>query len=275
MSCIEKSCVFPVAKDGYCAIHARMFEEAKALERPYYDTGHTEHVLIRGAVYRYTEKAPFVRSGVSVCGAIEYDAATDFLRCHECGEFFENLGVHIGHHEMGQDEYREKHGLNARTPLANYRLRQIRSVACTARRQYEKARQHLFKKGNGSTGGRTGQKKMMLELLNARGNCKAQIVEKLKEAAAELGRRPKERELVEFDTNWTTVRKYFGSMDKAMKASGIPEDIPDCKCVKCGHEWFSEKGIPEKCPNTPCQTKFWRAQAEVSTTQTERAVCLD
>lgn len=257
MNCVEKSCVFPVVKDGYCAIHARMFEEAELTKRPYYDTGHTEHVLIRGAVYKYAEKAPFVRSGVSICGALEYDAARDFLRCHECGEFFENLGVHISHHEMGQDEYREKHGLNLRTPLANYRLRTIRSAACTTRKQYEKAASHLFKKGNKSRG-RLGQKKMMLELLNARGNCKAQILEKLKEAALRLGRRPKERELVDCETNWMIVRKYFGSMNKAMEAAGIPEDVPDCKCAKCGHEWFSEKGLPEKCPNTLCQTRFWR-----------------
>lgn len=259
MSCLEKSCVFPVAKDGYCAIHARMFDEAQVSKRPYYDTGHTEYVLLRGAVFKYAEKAPFVRSGVSVCGAIEYDAARDFLRCHECGEFFENLGVHIGSHEISQDEYREKHGLNLRTPLANYRLREIRSVACVSRKQYEKAAPYLFKKGSKS-GGRTGQKKMMLELLNARGNCSEQVLGKLKEAATQLGRRPKQRELCDFEINWMLIRKYFGSMDKAMEAAGIPKDVPDCKCVECGHEWFSEKGLPEKCPNTPCQTKYWRAR---------------
>lgn len=255
MCCTEKGCVWPAENEGLCAIHFRNKKEEKLLRRPYYDTGHTEFVLIRGEVYKTAEKAPFVISGVSFCGAIEYDAARDFLRCHECGEFFENLGVHIAYHEMNQQQYREKHGISLKTPLANTRLRDIRKTAAIERKQWTTSNA-IFKKGNRSTP--VGQKKNYLELMNARGNCKAQTLEKLSQAAIQMGRRPTQRELVDFDINWMTIRKYFGSMGKAMELAGIPEDVPDCECVKCGYKWFSKKGIPEKCPNTPCQTKFWK-----------------
>ena len=71
------------------------------------------HVLIRGHVFKWEEKEPFVQSGVSVAGAVEYDFANDKLRCHECGEWFLNLGSHIAqYHQMKTEEYRLKHGLN-------------------------------------------------------------------------------------------------------------------------------------------------------------------
>lgn len=213
---MQKACVFEVVRDGLCAIHYRDIQEALTKERPYYDTGHTEHVLIRGNVYKYAEKAPFVRSGVSVSGGIEYDAARDFLRCHECGEFFQNLGVHISLHEMSQEQYREKHGISRATPLANTRLRDIRRDAAVARQQHKTGKQ--FCKGNKR---QTSSSYITVELVNARGNCKLQLLEKLSELAKKLGRTPTARELIDNNIPASALRNYFGGIGNAVKLIGL------------------------------------------------------
>lgn len=83
-----------------------------------------EHVLIRGKVLLYKQKAPFVSSGVSIKGAIEYDPVEDKLRCHECGDWFKNLGLHAARaHGLPARAYKPKHGLRQGTALLNEKLR--------------------------------------------------------------------------------------------------------------------------------------------------------
>jgi hypothetical protein len=73
---------------------------------------HAEQVLIRGKVFLYKQKAPFVPSGKSVLGALEYDEATDRVRCHECGEWFGSVGQHARRaHMLSPKDYNARHGL--------------------------------------------------------------------------------------------------------------------------------------------------------------------
>jgi len=41
-----------------------------------------EHVIIRGHVFTREEKSPFVVSGESLLGALEYNQDTDETKCH-------------------------------------------------------------------------------------------------------------------------------------------------------------------------------------------------
>lgn len=75
------------------------------------------HVLIRGHVFTYAEKSPFVASGMSVLGALEYDEAADRLKCHECGMWVRGLGNHVRTHGMKRREYNRKHGMSASRAL--------------------------------------------------------------------------------------------------------------------------------------------------------------
>lgn len=75
-------------------------------------------VIIRGHVFDYAEKAPFVTSGKSVLGALEYNPETETVKCHECGEWFSSIGKHCFHiHEIPAVDYKVKHGLQQITPL--------------------------------------------------------------------------------------------------------------------------------------------------------------
>jgi hypothetical protein len=41
------------------------------------------YVIICGQVFRYEDKSPFVPSGRSVNGALEYDKSGESIKCHE------------------------------------------------------------------------------------------------------------------------------------------------------------------------------------------------
>jgi hypothetical protein len=51
-----------------------------------------ESVIIRGHVFPRAEKEPFVASGESLLGALEYNQETDQTKCHECGKMNGCLG---------------------------------------------------------------------------------------------------------------------------------------------------------------------------------------
>lgn len=75
-------------------------------------------VLMAGQLFTFAERAPFLSSGESIGGAIEYDEEHDQLRCHECGKWFTDIGTHLRHrHDLSAREYKIKHGLLLKTSL--------------------------------------------------------------------------------------------------------------------------------------------------------------
>jgi hypothetical protein len=79
--------------------------------------GRETHIIISGTMFPWAEKAPYVRSGESVLGAVEYDAKTDRIKCHECGEWEAHVGIHLKAHGDNAKAYRLRHGLNIGSPL--------------------------------------------------------------------------------------------------------------------------------------------------------------
>lgn len=194
---------------------------------------HASHVLIRGHVFTYKEKAPFVASGVSVLGALEYDKERDELRCHECGCWFDSLTTHLKKHHVGVEQYKLKHGLNVRTGLVSLKNRKARaavamrtvatvgtpmtrgdlrfSVAATAtaRREACAARPN----------------KRWAERNNNIGRCGAQLLFRIQLRAAEIGHTPTTYELAEAGMPLSSIIAEFGSHNQAIAAAGLVENI--------------------------------------------------
>jgi hypothetical protein len=86
------------------------------------------HVLIRGHLFTHTEKAPFVSSGESLLGALEYDLARDLVKCHECGAWKRGLGAHVLRvHGINRLDYAQKHGLRKCAALSSPTVRKQKS----------------------------------------------------------------------------------------------------------------------------------------------------
>lgn len=182
-------------------------------------------VIIAGQVFPYTEKAPFVFSGMSVLGAIEYDSDEDLLRCHECGNWYGSLASHISlgeHDNMTVREYKQRHGLNYKTALLCFRQRAMRSTV--ARKHLPQVRKTLPK---GNTLGsshqslerttRTGAavlkvtvKRESAEARNKTSTCQAQIAFRLKSLAATLGRTPTGADIEQIGLSISTIFSVFG-----------------------------------------------------------------
>jgi hypothetical protein len=159
-----------------------------------------EQVLIRGKCFLYRQKAPFVPSGHSVHGALEYNEAREKIRCHECGEWYQTLSQHLGKiHKISAAEYKDRHGLRRRTPLW---------APTMSARMSQRIKALLI----GGGGFRIGQfahipqavrasvttreaKAFPGEMRNEHGTCQAQILNRLRELSEKFGRTPSKTEI--------------------------------------------------------------------------------
>lgn len=83
-----------------------------------YDAGQkAQKVRVRGEIFSWKEKAPYVASGFSILGGVELSVDEKEVRCHECGEWRECLTAHIRIHRMRAREYRIRHGINMASSL--------------------------------------------------------------------------------------------------------------------------------------------------------------
>jgi hypothetical protein len=157
-----------------------------------------QYVRINGKTFLYKQKAPFSASGMSVFAAIEYDPEADKVRCHECGDWFEQLGKHFASaHGMTARNYKIKHGLNLNSAMVNEKIRisHSRSQAARVAADPEKHRLILLKARMACAfRGRTNHRPFA-EKRNERNTCPAQLIEKIKQAADHFGGTPTKKEL--------------------------------------------------------------------------------
>ncbi len=185
---------------------------------------HAEHILIHGHVFKWEEKAPFVPCGVSIQGAIEYRPKTDEMRCHECGEWFSNLGSHVRVHDVSVATYKLTHGLVVRTNLTSQATR-IKYRA-NIERQGSRERRINNLKACVKTGNR--QKRVDFETRNARNKCNAQMLFTIKRFILANGRNPVIRELKDIGLHSTDLSKAFNGAkldDIYVMASGSGEEL--------------------------------------------------
>jgi hypothetical protein len=182
-----------------------------------------EHVLIRGKCFLYRQKAPFVPSGISIHGALEYEEATDRVRCHECGGWFRMLTTHLPKvHNLTAAEYRQKHGLRRRSVLCGPRL--CADMRSGKEESYERLRERTrtpewrakfgamarANAGKQPAGARMQlAREEMPERLNETGHCRAQLTQRLRELHAQYGGVPTNAQLAEDGIHLPSVLLAF------------------------------------------------------------------
>lgn len=182
-------------------------------------------VIVCGMVFRWEEKAPFVDSGASVQGALEYDSDADALKCHECGDWFVNLSNHVARsHGIAPRMYKIQHGLAQSSALVGIQLRQrMKDEAKRAdREQYLKPGRDQCTRGL-EAGRKSGEASSAAacEKRNLRQRCKAQLSQRLAAIAADLGRRPKYRELLGMGIDLRSAAASLGvSPKQLLRSSG-------------------------------------------------------
>jgi hypothetical protein len=197
-------------------------------------SNHAAKVIIRGYVFEWDDKAPFVPSGVSVYGAIEWDEAQDKIRCHECGEWYKDLASHVNQgHTLDTREYRERHGLRLSTPLWAFSLRR------NTQERFKTKTGMGFKPGNrhGQFGGRSRGNRSGAETANMNGRCCAQELFKIQTLAAQLGRTPTVKELEENKLCAKRLRvKFNASMADILRMAGLTPNPPGPSVSKLDNE---------------------------------------
>lgn len=185
------------------------------------------HVKINGQTYLYQQKAPFVASGESVKGALEYNPSTDKIRCHECGRWFGHVGSHAAQaHGLLSEDYKTKHGLKQSTALIAEGPRSALVLS-----GHRVAREHILKIGaqtrivTQTSLGLERRRLTRYEQRNERSTCHEQLLAKLRELADRLGRTPTIHEAREagispsstklaFNCKWPKVMELVGLMPR-------------------------------------------------------------
>lgn len=180
-------------------------------------------VRIDGELVFYKDKAPYVPSGHSVKGGLEYDEAEDKVKCHECGEWFHSLASHVvkGHQMMAAD-YKRQHGLKQSSALVSEGLRHA-LVAKKSGYYWEKlndqaamrAHMEMMQKRRRKPSGRRHRVDWS-EYRNRHGLCHAQLLESVRALVETVGRFPRTSDLKEHGLLRKTLIARFGSLEQAV-----------------------------------------------------------
>lgn len=170
-------------------------------------------VIIRGHIFDYEEKAPFMVSGASVLGAIEYDAGRDMLRCHECGEWFSSVCSHaVAVHKLSGSDYKRRHGLRLRSSLISRKL--ASDIAQNLRARAGGNTMHGFRSGHTpkASAPRALRQAHNWEKKNEDGRCRAQLIFKIQTLAARLQHTPTVAEMDSAGINHCSLRQVFDGL---------------------------------------------------------------
>jgi hypothetical protein len=208
-------------------------------------------VIIRGHVFGYEEKAPFVASGCSVLGALEYDEDKGCVKCHECGEWFPCISwTHLKFkHKKTIRQYKERHGFNMGTALCTPMFSEMRKIGSSKLGPEQRAhrtavlieagREH--KRVHGTNKSNRG---LQLERSNIIGRCHSQMLWRIQVMAAELGRTPTSREIAARGFDELLVLTRFGGYAKMFELAGL-EKRPYGKRITDDYGKLPE-GFPSK-----------------------------
>jgi len=211
---------------------------------------HSTHVLIRGHVFTYAEKAPFMPSGMSVLGALEYDEATDQTKCHECGEWRNELGHHIRQHELSRVDYNQRHGIRIKSPLTGPKKRAVATKQSRATRQR-----------NGTPAGCAANRVKRTRTVAAftpnshteRNRCTAQLIYRIQVTAAKVGCTPSQTDLRAAGLRVEVIERRFGNLTRAMLAAGLNPNVVGAVPARGERR----KDLPENFPTIKEIKKRW------------------
>lgn len=166
-----------------------------------------------GSVYFYNYKEPLMPyvGGYGYVGALIHDQGSDELQCHLCGVWKAHLPQHLRReHNTSAAEYRNEVGLNVRTALVSEKIRAV--LIENGVRNYKNL---SSKAKRGSKKGRPAPKTTS-ERKNNTNTCPEQLLERLRQLIAKLGRTPTMEEI----TFRPTLVNVYGSVKNALEIIG-------------------------------------------------------
>lgn len=179
-----------------------------------------DDVLIAGILFPFEAKEPFVRSGHGPFGAFASNRLTGKIKCHECGTWWNDLGVHVVRtHEIPVRQYQIRHGLRSATGLASHRHRSLKSQQARTRSAKPPIRSLSHEEAQAVGRGAAVAARVRAnmgkgwsvspEQANLKGKCQAQIVATIKKIAGELRRTPTTKELNDYGIWHHGIRHLF------------------------------------------------------------------
>ena len=139
---------------------------------------------------KYVPPFEKVKGGFGFMGVIVEDFNCGKIQCHVCGEWFEQMAMHLLHkHKLSSEEYKIKFGLLQSTALKNKKMRLKQSAVMIKLRKENKGNRLKFKRNNLFAGNRKDKPKAV-ESKNKYGVCDLQITEKVIELSKELKKVP-------------------------------------------------------------------------------------
>lgn len=183
------------------------------------------------AVYvDYKEPLTKVKGGYGYLGVLCTNKTETHLQCHECGLFFRHLGAHVQRgHGIKADQYREKYQLRKTTglvPRATHEAMKRRvenADSLTKLKRITGLRKGAAKLEQMKREGYRKRQPYSLENKNKNGTCPAQLLDKIKLLAKDLGYTPSQ---LEFGKAYKTghieaVYRTYGSWTNAVRIAGL------------------------------------------------------
>lgn len=181
-------------------------------------------------------KDPMIKNdtGFGYIGAIVQTKSGSHIQCNLCGYFFGDLGLHIAnYHREDVREYKIRFGLRVKQGLLSPQVREIRQRIYNEKplrhsnaENSIKARAALKKKRDeGEKAYNVKEGSWIPQLRNERGQCAAQLLEKIKELAKMMNTRPTEEKFIS-EYGWgamESVKTLHGSWSKAVKKAGFDD----------------------------------------------------
>lgn len=175
----------------------------------------------------YKEPLKPVEEGHGFFGTLAQTEDGTLVQCHICGHLVENLGSHAWvKHLVKAKEYRAKFQLGRTTPLCSdawsekYKTMKMELWERMSEEERE-ARRESMRKAQQKTE-RVGNP-VSLEILNKKGMCPDQLIEKIQQCATKLGHSPSHKEFVaEYNGKYVgAINRTFGNWNSAKKMSGL------------------------------------------------------
>lgn len=173
-----------------------------------------------GSVTLYNYKEPFMRyeRGYGYQGVLLFDAETDTVQCHLCGEWFKYLPNHLHReHAVRAAEYKKEVGLMQTTALIGESQRAL--LIAKGVERFKNIRPGQKKSEAEKEKIRRTMKVLVRERQNLTGTCPEQLIERMRQTYHRLGRTPGDSEIV---GGKCTIIRIFGSWKAACEIAGIP-----------------------------------------------------
>lgn len=178
-------------------------------------------------LYKNEMHAPYMENetGNGYKGVVLYRKDIDAVQCSECGQWFENLSIHVKIHGINAMQYREKNGLFKKTSLSSKRLSRQRSELAT--RRISEGYSILQKDRNlvSSANLKKSQNiaRSSFQFQNKYGLCEAQVSSRLMVVKEMSGNKNiTSADISRYDRKlYDYLRKSYGSVEKACEKFNI------------------------------------------------------